>query len=50
MRDLLSSLVLIGLAAGAALGWFAARLAAAADVARLEATLQATRDGEARLE
>ncbi|GAA1522230.1 hypothetical protein GCM10009827_042900 [Dactylosporangium maewongense] len=43
-------LIVIGLAAGAALGWFAARSRAAVDVAKLEATLQATRDGEARLE
>lgn len=38
------------LAAGGAIGWLAARSRAAADVARLEATLQATRDGEQRLE
>jgi DNA recombination protein RmuC len=43
-------LVLVGLAVGAALGWLAARSRSATDVARLEATLQATRDGEARLE
>jgi DNA recombination protein RmuC len=43
-------LVMVGLAAGAALGWFVARSRAAVDVAKLEATLQATRDGEARLE
>ncbi|MEV6488002.1 DNA recombination protein RmuC [Actinoplanes sp. NPDC051633] len=38
------------LAVGAALGWLAARLRAAADIARLEATVQARQDGEARLE
>jgi DNA recombination protein RmuC len=43
-------LVLIGLLAGVALGWLAARARSAADVARLDATLQATREGEARLE
>ncbi|BCJ54069.1 hypothetical protein Asp14428_55440 [Actinoplanes sp. NBRC 14428] len=44
------AVVIICLAAGAALGWLAARLRAAADIARLEATLQAGRDGEERLE
>jgi len=43
-------LVLVGLLVGAALGWLAARSRSAADIARLDATLQATRDGEARLE
>ncbi|TML31582.1 MAG: DNA recombination protein RmuC [Actinobacteria bacterium] len=43
-------LVLIGLSVGAALGWLAARARAAAEVARLDATLRATREGEARLE
>jgi DNA recombination protein RmuC len=43
-------LLIIGLLAGAALGWFVARSRSAVDLARLEATLQATRDGEARLE
>src|SRR4051794_4343840 len=43
-------LVLVGLVVGAALGWLAARSRSATDVARLEATLQATRDGETRLE
>jgi DNA recombination protein RmuC len=42
-------LVLVGLVVGAALGWLAARARSAGDVARLEATLQATRDGEERL-
>ncbi|HTJ38072.1 MAG TPA: DNA recombination protein RmuC [Dactylosporangium sp.] len=44
------ALLLIGLVIGAALGWFVARSRSAVDLAKLEATLQATRDGEARLE
>ena len=44
------AVVIICLAVGAALGWLAARLRAAADIARLEATVQAGKDGEARLE
>jgi DNA recombination protein RmuC len=44
------AVVIICLGVGAALGWFAARLRAAADIARLEATVQAGRDGEERLE
>jgi DNA recombination protein RmuC len=44
------ALVVVCLAAGGALGWLAARTRAAAEVARLDATLRATRDGEARLE
>jgi DNA recombination protein RmuC len=43
-------LLLVGLTVGAALGWLAARSRSAAEVARLDATLQATRAGEARLE
>lgn len=43
-------LLLVGLVAGAALGWLAARSRSSADVARLDATLRATREGEARLE
>ncbi|MEU7870189.1 DNA recombination protein RmuC [Dactylosporangium sp. NPDC049140] len=43
-------LLIIGLLLGAALGWYAARSRSAVDLAKLEATLQATRDGEARLE
>jgi len=43
-------LVLVCLAAGAALGWLAARSRSAAEIARLDATLRATREGEARLE
>ncbi|GLY00953.1 hypothetical protein Acsp01_13320 [Actinoplanes sp. NBRC 101535] len=35
---------------GAALGWLAARSRAATDIARLEATLAASRDGEQRME
>jgi DNA recombination protein RmuC len=42
--------VLIGLTVGVALGWLAARARSAAEVARLDATLRATRDGETRLE
>jgi len=44
------AVVFLCLAVGAALGWMAARLRAAADIARLEATVQAQRDGEERLE
>jgi DNA recombination protein RmuC len=44
------AVVIVCLAVGAALGWLAARLRAAADIARLEATVQARRDGEERLE
>ena len=43
-------LVLVGLVTGGALGWLAARARSAAEVARLDATLRATREGEARLE
>lgn len=43
-------LVIVCLGAGGALGWLAARARSAADIARLDATLSATRDGEARLE
>ncbi|GAA3448295.1 DNA recombination protein RmuC [Dactylosporangium matsuzakiense] len=43
-------LLIVGLLLGAALGWYAARSRSAVDLAKLEATLQATRDGEARLE
>jgi len=42
--------VLVCLATGGALGWLTARLRAAADIARLEATVQARADGEERLE
>jgi DNA recombination protein RmuC len=45
-----AALVIIGLLVGAALGWLAARARSAGEVARLDATLQATREGEARLE
>jgi DNA recombination protein RmuC len=44
------AVVVVCLGAGGAVGWLAARSRAAADMARLEATLAATRDGEARLE
>lgn len=43
-------LLLIGLVVGGALGWLAARSRSAAEVARLDATLRVTREGEARLE
>ena len=43
-------LLLVGLLAGAALGWLLARSRNVAEIARLDATLRATRDGEARLE
>jgi DNA recombination protein RmuC len=42
--------VLVGVAIGVALGWFAARSRAGSEIARLDATLQAAREGEARLE
>ena len=44
------AVVIICLGVGAALGWLAARLRAGADIARLEATVQLTREGEGRLE
>jgi len=43
-------LVMVGLLVGGALGWLAARARSAAEVARLDATLRATRAGEVRLE
>jgi DNA recombination protein RmuC len=39
----------LGVVVGVALGWLAARAKSAAEVARLDATLAATRDGEVRL-
>ena len=42
--------VIVCLAAGGAAGWFAGQARAAARIAALDATLAATRDGEARLE
>ena len=42
--------VIVCLGAGGALGWLAARARSAAEIARLDATLRATRDGEHRLE
>lgn len=42
--------VVVCLGAGGAVGWLAARSRASADIARLDATLAATRAGEARLE
>ncbi len=44
------AVVFVCLAVGAALGWLAARMRAATDIARLEATIQAGRDGEQRME
>ena len=44
------AVVVLCLAAGGAVGWLAARARAAADIARLEATLAATKAGEGRLE
>ncbi|HEU4427019.1 MAG TPA: DNA recombination protein RmuC, partial [Pilimelia sp.] len=44
------AVVVVCLSAGGALGWLAARARASADIARLDATLRATRDGETRLE
>lgn len=44
------AVVIVCLVAGAALGWLVARLRAATDIARLEATVQARREGEQRLE
>ena len=44
------AVVIVCLAVGAALGWLAARLRAATDIARLEATVQARQEGEGRLE
>src|SRR4051794_30717674 len=43
------ALMIIGLVIGVALGWLAARARSAGDIARLDATLQATRAGEERL-
>jgi DNA recombination protein RmuC len=43
-------LLFVGLLVGAALGWLAARLRSSSDIARLDATLRATKEGEARLE
>jgi DNA recombination protein RmuC len=44
------AVVVVCLAVGAALGWLVARLRSATDIARLEATVQARREGEERLE
>ncbi|BAL92642.1 hypothetical protein AMIS_74220 [Actinoplanes missouriensis 431] len=44
------AVILVCLAAGAALGWLVARARAATDIARLEATLEAAREGEQRME
>ncbi|MEV6812926.1 DNA recombination protein RmuC [Micromonospora sp. NPDC051296] len=44
------AVVVVCLGAGGAVGWFAARSRAATEIARLDATLRATREGEGRLE
>ncbi|MEH1015381.1 DNA recombination protein RmuC [Micromonospora sp. CPCC 206060] len=44
------AVVVVCLGAGGAVGWLAARTRSAAEIARLDATLTAARDGEARLE
>ena len=48
--QLVATGLVAGIVTGVAVGWLAARLRAATQVARLDATLRATRDGEARLE
>lgn len=52
MRMELSTLavVVVCLGTGGAVGWFAARARSASEIARLDATLRATREGEGRLE
>ncbi|NLU79353.1 DNA recombination protein RmuC [Micromonospora sp. HNM0581] len=44
------AVVVVCLGAGGSIGWFAARANSATRIARLEATLHATREGEGRLE
>ncbi|SIR38228.1 DNA recombination protein RmuC [Micromonospora avicenniae] len=44
------AVVVVCLGAGGAVGWLAARSRSAAEIARLDATLRATREGEGRLE
>lgn len=44
------AVVVVCLAAGGAVGWLAARGRSATEIARLDATLRATREGEGRLE
>ncbi|MFV2017139.1 DNA recombination protein RmuC [Micromonospora sp. LOL_023] len=44
------AVVVVCLGCGGALGWFAARARSATQIARLDAVLRATRDGEGRLE
>ncbi|NGM12203.1 DNA recombination protein RmuC [Verrucosispora sp. CWR15] len=48
----LSMIAVVGacLAVGGAVGWFAARARSATEIARLDATLRATREGEGQLE
>ncbi|MEV4757662.1 DNA recombination protein RmuC [Micromonospora sp. NPDC049559] len=53
LRDVDAStvaVVVVCLGAGGAAGWLAARARSAAEIARLDATLRATREGEGRLE
>lgn len=44
------AVVVVCLSVGGALGWLAARTRSATEIARLDATLRATREGEGRLE
>ncbi|MGC5052636.1 DNA recombination protein RmuC [Micromonospora sp. DT48] len=44
------AVVVVCLGTGGAVGWFAARARSASEIARLDATLRATREGEGRLE
>ncbi len=44
------AVVVVCLMTGGAVGWLAARVRSAAEIARLDATLHATREGEGRLE
>ncbi|GAB3815964.1 DNA recombination protein RmuC [Micromonospora zhanjiangensis] len=44
------AVVVVCLGVGGAVGWYAARARSAAEIARLDATLAATREGEGRLE
>lgn len=44
------AVVIVCLGAGGAVGWLAARARSSAEIARLDATLRATREGEERLE
>ncbi|MBN1174518.1 MAG: DNA recombination protein RmuC, partial [Micromonosporaceae bacterium] len=50
LRSMDLLLLVFGIAVGVAIGWFAAMSRSATDLARLDATLRATKEGEARLE